>query len=115
MNCYLYDESGFEVARKQLPLEVPAEPPCADAAPAKTEESEHFITFTGTNFRYTFSKHLGTFVSIEKNGTEQLAAPLRITALRAPMDNERKFFQHWWWQTAAMQKTWTASSKRSTM
>ena len=101
VNCYLYDKTGWEVARKQLALPItPTAVPAANV-PAIVEEDEYFVVFKGEKFEYTFSKNLGTFTSLVKNGTETLAHPLRITALRAPTDNERKIYTNWWWQNSA--------------
>ena len=64
---------------------------------AEASEDENFIIFTGNGFKYAFSKNLGTFVSLIKNDTEQLLAPIRITSMRAPIDNERKIKNLWYW------------------
>ena len=100
VHCYLYDKTDYCVAQKQL--EIPAEKlekniVCGEA---KATEDDNFIVFEGENFKYTFSKHSGTFVSLIKNGEEQLKAPIRITAMRAPIDNERKIRHKWYWQNA---------------
>jgi len=98
VNCYLYDNAGEIIAQKQLELDVPAcdTEKCEEYAAA--EANEHVIVFRGESFEYTFSKYLGTFVSIKKNGEEQILAPMRITSMRAPIDNERKISQLWYWQ-----------------
>ena len=97
VNCYLYDKTGYLVAQKQL--EIPAKIIKAETSQtsANIEESENFITFTGDNFSYTFSKDLGTFVSLIKNNTEQLTAPVEISVMRAPTDNERNIRNDWYW------------------
>lgn len=97
VNCYLTDDSGYTVAHKQL--EIPAKH--ADRNPmtetsAKITEDERFVKFSGTDFCYTVSKRLGTLVSIIKNGQEQLKAPVRITSLRAPIDNEMYMKDKWY-------------------
>lgn len=97
VNCYLYDKDGYELARKQL--KVPAEliTKSCDYTPAQAVEDNNFIIFKGENFEYLFSKNAGTFVSIVKEGEEQLAAPIRITTMRAPTDNERHVKLKWYW------------------
>ncbi len=99
-HCYLYDKTGYCVAQKQL--EIPAAV-CSEKAIdkfAEASEDDNFIVFTGEGFRYTFSKQAGSFVSLVKNGEEQLKAPIRITSVRAPIDNERKIRQKWYWYNA---------------
>jgi outer membrane protein assembly factor BamA len=97
VHCYLYDKSGYCVAAKQLalPVSVAKKPRATEAA--KAAENAHFIFFEGEGFKYTFSKDLGTFVSLLKNGEEQLCAPIKITTARAPIDNERTIKSKWYW------------------
>jgi len=97
VNCYLLDSEGYEVARKQLEIPVFTENKREEKATARTEEDEKSIVFLGENFKYTFSKNLGTFVKIEKNGEEQIVSPIRLTSMRAPTDNDRNMKQKWYW------------------
>ena len=100
VHCYLYDKSGYCVAQKQLEIPILPQQKRIGATPAKATENDHFIVFQGEHFCYTFSKNLGTFVSIVKHGEEQLSAPIRITSMRAPIDNERRMKQSWYWYNA---------------
>ena len=97
VNCYLYDRTGFCVAQKQLeiPVDIVKESKVCDAA--KVQDDGRLITFTGDGFQYVFSRALGTFISLVKDGTEQLKEPIRITAVRAPIDNERHIKLKWYW------------------
>ncbi len=97
VNCYLYNKDGYCVAQKQLEIPLSKVEKQEIYEPAKVEENENFVVFNGENFRYTFSKNLGTFVSMVKNGEEQLKAPIRITSMRAPTDNERKIKSKWYY------------------
>ena len=97
VHCYLYDKSGYCVAQKQLEIPASLQKKNIVSEAAKATEDESFIIFKGKGFCYTFSKNLGTFVSLVKNGEEQLKAPIRITSMRAPIDNERKIKQIWYW------------------
>ena len=97
VNCYLYDKTGYCVAQKQLEIPVVPEKCERKSPPARMEEDGNFVTFKGENFTYVFSKNLGTFVSLVKNGEEQLAEPVKITTARAPMDNERHDKLKWYW------------------
>ncbi len=96
VHCYLYDSTGYCVAQKQLKLPAEIEKENIKYVSADAAETENVITFTGEGFKYTFSKHLGTFVSIIKCGEEQLKAPIRITSVRAPIDNERNVKEEWY-------------------
>ena len=98
VHCYLYDENAFCVAQKQL--EIPTEKITKErnSELAKCTEDENYIVFSGDNFKYTFFKPIGEFVSLVKNNEEQIKAPLRITAMRAPIDNDRYRIEKWYWK-----------------
>ena len=108
LTCMLYDGENM-VARTQHAL-------CAGSAPdapqgcAATEETEKEIVFSGEGFRYAFSKLLGAFTSMQIGGKEQLAAPVRLTAWRAPTDNDRNVKLLWGsyniWQGEDLDKLW---------
>ena len=105
VHCYLYDKTGYCVAQKQLEVPAAKEAMGSTSPAAAVTEDANFLTFTRPTFRYTFSKDLGTFVSLVKNGEEQLKAPIRLTPLRAPMDNERNIKFKWYWYN-----TWQAEN-----
>ena len=62
---------------------------------AATQEGENQVVFSGPGFRYVFSRELGTFTSLVVSGQEQLAAPVALTAWRAPTDNDRNIKARW--------------------
>lgn len=97
VECYLYDKTGYCVAQKQLdvPAKLLKKEKSGDLA--GYTEDKHTIVFEGEGFKYTFSKDIGTFVSLIKNGEEQIKAPLKISAIRALIDNERYFKGKWYW------------------
>ena len=97
VHCYLYDNTGYCVAQKQLEIPVIMLKENITSKAAKGIEDDNFIVFKGDGFRYTFSKHSAAFVSLVKNGEEQLKAPITITSMRAPIDNERYIKQKWYW------------------
>ncbi len=97
VNCYLYNNENYETARCQLKIPTQIVEEEESETYADTIENETFIYFTGDNFKYTFSKILGTFVSIIKNEKEYLDAPIKISAARAPIDNERRLKEKWYW------------------
>lgn len=92
--CFLYDKNGEEVARKQLTIAEKNYVPCGGEE-AEASEDGHFITFKGDGFKYVFSKDLGNFVSMVKNGEEQLLAPVKLSSWRAPTDNDRNIKRKW--------------------
>ena len=91
VECRLYNKNKECVALKQLEIPLTLLTKKENTLPCDIEEDENLIIFKGENFKYLFSKKHGNFVSIEKSGEEYLMAPVRITAMRAPIDNERRF------------------------
>ncbi|MCR4719291.1 MAG: DUF4981 domain-containing protein [Firmicutes bacterium] len=97
VNCYLFDKDGYELAQKQLKVNVEENKRVYDETACKISEDDNFIVFSGDKFSYTFSKHLGTFTSLKKDGKEQLLEPVKISAWRAPADNDRNVKTKWYW------------------
>ena len=96
VNCYLYDKTGYEVASSQLAMNVKCAEINKTDKNVKIFETEHDFVAKGDNFSYTISKHLGMLTSIIKNGVEQLIAPVLLTVMRAPIDNERNIMDKWY-------------------
>ena len=93
LTCRLYHR-GEQVALTQHKLregEYTAQP----GPSAVTEEKPYEVIFSGKHFRYVFSKRFGTFTSLVIHGQEQLAEPIRLTAWRAPTDNDRNIKLFW--------------------
>lgn len=93
LTCKLY-HSGELVAQTQHMLgdgEIPAD----ERSTAAAEEKPYEVIFSGEGFRYEFSKQFGTFTSLVIAGEEQLAEPVRLTAWRAPTDNDRNIKLFW--------------------
>ena len=86
---------GSEVAHLQCPGSATvAADPVVGAVAARTEDA-HYIYMEGLRFAYRFNKQLGAFDRICVDGQEQLAAPIRLDAFRAPTDNDRKIQRQW--------------------
>lgn len=51
-------------------------------------EDAEYIYAQGEGFSYAFSKQYGTFVSLKVEGEEQITSPMRLSAWRAPTDND---------------------------
>ena len=87
-------KAGAEAAHTQhlLPHIAPAEEKRRGLQ--LTEEGD-LIHARGEGFGYSFSKHYGAFTSIRVNGKEQLACRPRLSACRAPTDNDRNIRFRW--------------------
>ncbi len=53
------------------------------------------IRIIGNGFEYELSKLEGNFTSLKIDGNEQLAAPIKLSAYRAPTDNDCEVKKHW--------------------
>jgi len=62
---------------------------------AEFNEDELNIYAKGEGFNYVFSKHYGAFTSIVIKGEEQLAGMMKLSAFRAPTDNDRNIVNRW--------------------
>lgn len=91
----LTNDKNEEIAMEQHEVEVKKETEKAEKTYAKFEENEKEIVFIGDNFKYTFSKLYGNFVSIIKDGKEQLTDKVELTVWRAPTDNDRHIRKKW--------------------
>ncbi len=85
---------GDEAAAEQHPLSY-AEIPVESAPALHLTEDPRNIYAEGDGFRYTFSKHYGVFTSLLIHGREQLAGLPKLSACRAPTDNDRGIRHRW--------------------
>lgn len=58
-------------------------------------EDKLYIYASGEGFQYTFSKHYGVFSSILLDGQEQLKGLTKLSAFRAPTDNDVNVKARW--------------------
>lgn len=108
LTCELY-ANGEQVAHTQhLIQKGTLEAPSKTKAVMKEEKLE--IIFLGDGFKYVFSKQFGTFISMVVNGKELLAEPVKLTAWRAPTDNDGNIKIYWGsynvWQGENLDKTY---------
>ncbi len=96
INITMYDKTGYEVALSQhkLPIEEKSEIITTDKYCLLTETDSEIIA-EKENFRYVISKRYGNFISIVKEGKEQLLDKVSLTAWRAPTDNDRVIRKTW--------------------
>jgi beta-galactosidase len=83
---------GHVLAREQLklPFAEPAPPLAIGALPGlSVTGGTRQVTVTGDGFAYGFDPATGLLTSIQLNGAEMLAGPLRPDFWRAPNDNDR--------------------------
>ena len=71
------------------------EEPEENWTPAELTEDVQHIYAKGEGFSYTFSKHYGAFESMVIDGEEQLAGRMKLSAFRAPTDNDRNVKVYW--------------------
>ncbi len=93
LTCKLLKD-GEQLAMTQHELGVVAQP-IKPAGRAATQEQGNDVIFSGEGFRYVFSKRYGAFTSMQLGGRELLAAPVRLTAWRAPTDNDKAIKYLW--------------------
>ena len=79
----------------QLPAEICVEEQPSGMIKAVLSESAHEILVSGEDFSYVYSKHYGTFTSMIVHGREQIADRVKLTAFRAPTDNDRNIKNLW--------------------
>lgn len=95
--CRLLNRDGEEVAMTELELPVCVKKKEYEEVSDRVEiqEDKHQFLIQTDDVEYTISKDTGELVSIRKNGIEKLLAPMKITAWRAPIDNERHMKAKW--------------------
>ena len=74
----------------------PERKPARVKGEVKTAENGSGIVVSVGNAEYRFDRVTGLIVSAKKRGREQLAAPVRLNAWRAPTDNDRVIKHQWY-------------------
>lgn len=96
VNFYLIDKSGYTVASGQLDMGAKTAKIQKSKEKVECAETPHEFMMYGNGFSYTVSKHTGEIVSIKKAGEEQLCDSIKLTVMRAPIDNERNVKNLWY-------------------
>ena len=86
------DGKTYAITQHELPCIIREE--AQDEKAELTEDALH-IYASGERFSYVFSKHYGVFTSLVIDGEEQLAGRTKLSAFRAPTDNEGKIAHLW--------------------
>ena len=82
-----FDEVG--VTQYQPRKFVPA------AGRVSITETDNEILISGEKFAYIYSKRLGTFAQMERNGKRLFHKPMAFNIWRAPVDNDRIIRKQW--------------------
>ena len=101
VNCYLYNKEGYEVASVQLTMNIKCNNEIKVGKLAKIKETENNYIIEGRDFSYILSKHYGEITSITKKGKELLNDRIKLTVMRAPIDNERGIKSMWYKYTGS--------------
>ena len=95
LNTFLTDAAGKLIAEDQLCISDPLPKRLSlSGCPAYKKENNR-LTVSGTNFSYTIEERTARFISMVKNGKEQLAGPSNLTIIRAPIGNDRAYLSEW--------------------
>ncbi len=82
----------YAITQHELPSKVKPE---QEEEKAALKEDDYNIYISGERFVYVFSKHYGRFESMMVDGIEQLDGVMKLSALRAPTDNDGKLAFNW--------------------
>ena len=85
----------YEVAMAQFEVDVPKIGIEIIPGNIKSTETDTEIIITGNEFVYVFDKMFGNFKSIKVKHKELLLDKVRLTAWRAPTDNDRRIKYKW--------------------
>ncbi len=87
-----FRKAGFALGHNELELRpfTARAAHTAEGALPTAEEQNDALVICGEHFRYTYDTLTGLFSSLEKNGIEQLNAPMTYAVWRAPLDNDRR-------------------------
>lgn len=101
LNCYYgaylnisLVKNDKEYAKCQHSLPFVSEEDKVESVATLSEDANN-IYAKGDTFSYIFSKHYGAFTSIKIDGEEQLAEKTKLSAFRAPTDNDRNVKVRW--------------------
>jgi len=91
-------QHGHEIIHRQI---IVNEVPAAKAEVSPVQESvtavisPAAVVFNGLDFEYVFDRLTGTFVQLQRGGTNMIVAPIELDIWRAPTDNDVAIKNHW--------------------
>ena len=95
--CRLLDGNGGEVAMTELtlPVCIQKKEHTVGTDQVEIQEDKHQYLVTTGGVEYIVSKDTGELTHIRKNGEDKMLEPMKLTAWRAPIDNERRMKAKW--------------------
>lgn len=95
--CRLLDETGEVVAMAELalPISMKTKESVTAYDGVSIVEDDYRYLVTSGEAEYEISKGMGELTAIRKNGIDKLLSSMKLTAWRAPMDNDRKMKLKW--------------------
>lgn len=95
-NATAWAEVGYEIGHTQFAIaEQKGELAAEDIGETIVTENSDEISVSVGEIVYTIDKYTGMLSGIEHNGTQMLDRPARVTAWRAPTDNDRNIKLKW--------------------
>lgn len=91
-------ERGHRVCQFQFELPVICEKASihvSQMGPFVLEESNHFLTLTGTDFYYVLDKNTGMFSELNYHGVKLICKQPKLNIWRGPTDNDRYIRKAW--------------------
>lgn len=95
LNCYLM-QGEWCLGEEQHALPYISKQKCFSDKSVVLTVGNREIVAAGEGFRYVFSTHFGTFISMMVAGEEQLSSPIQLSVFRAPVDNDAKMVDLWY-------------------
>lgn len=83
-------ETGGEVSEGFFELKEYPRPARPHAVAVRPEETDFEVVLREGNTELTVEKSSGNLISLKKDGKEYLKEPVRVSVMRAPIDNERQ-------------------------
>lgn len=89
--------SGLLLGTDQVILSrtAPQLPDAKSSCPVSVEDTERFIVFSGSDFRYVYSKERGVFDEMIYRSRNILQKPMNWNLWRAPTDNDQYIRAEW--------------------
>ena len=91
----LISPEGEVMATLSQPIECDYTHPRHSKATALIQDEQFYVYAKGENFEYRFNKQLGNFDSMKVNDIEMLTEPVKLSAARAFIDNDRGRVGRW--------------------
>ncbi len=91
----LQDEAGALIGGVDIELDVPRQPLPVAGTGAEIVDLGRWLEIIAGDVTWRFDTRRGVIAGMTKDGEQQLAGPLVLSAWRAPTDNERNVRKNW--------------------